>query len=171
MDIISQERRSKMNGITKSKRLLQIIGQMIGLILLLAIISKGGITAFMGVQMAEYVKLVISFGVGLISMSGSIFGIYLPGRRDQLFRDTQLESVKYIAVLGGFQLMMLFITGATSGIGALGEGISPYMKNVILLTFGMFAFMMPFTYVKNLFAQLKNVQHRDPRDIMRQFYR
>lgn len=156
---------------TKLKRILVIILQILSLMALLLTISHSGFGALFGSQMGEIVKVVIEFGVILMSVMGAIVGIYLPSRRHRLFRDTQIHVMKYISYLGLYQVLMIFITHAAGGLGSDFLSQMPsIITNIIMLTFAMLSFMMPFNYMKSLFTIIKSVEYRDPRDLIRQLF-
>lgn len=156
----------------KLKKLLMMLLELIMLVLLLVYLSHGGIGAVMGEGAVTITKVVIQFGVSLISLSGAVFGSYFPTEMQRTFRESQLTGIKYITVLMLYQTLMWFIGGTAGSLhGELIHQLPPVLINVIVLTFSMMAFMMPFNYVKTLFNKAKGKELRDPRDLVRQFFK
>lgn len=156
----------------KLKKLILMLFELVMLLLLLAYLSHGGLGAVMGATTAKVVKVVIQFGVSLISLGGAMFGIYFPAERQRVFRDSQITGIKYLTVLMLYQTLMWFIGGATGSLnGELIHQLPPVLLNVIVLTFSMMAFMMPFNYIKNLFNKAKALELRDPRSLVRQLFK
>lgn len=135
-------------------------------------ITHSGFGVLFGSQMANIIKVVIEFGVMLMSVMGAIVGLYLPTKRFRIFRDTQIHTMKYLAYLGLYQVLMVFITQAAGGLGTTFLTQMPsIITNIIMLSFAMLSFMMPFNYMKNLFTQIKAVEYRDPTALFRQLFR
>lgn len=146
------------------------IMELVLLIMLLETMDMSGIGTLLGAGFAQVAKVIVGFGVSIMSIFGIIFGLYLPTRRHRIFRDTQVHILKYIGVLGLYQILCLFITNAVGATG-IQESMGPNLMNVLLMTFSLIALMMPFNFVKSLFGVLKAVEIRDPKTLMRQFYR
>lgn len=160
-----------MNGMDKVKRILTTIVELVALLLLLETLGKVGMGVLLGEAFAAVAKIIIAFGVSIMSIFGVGLAMYLPTRRHRILRDTQVHVLKYTFVLGLYQILGLFITKSTALLkaGAI-AGISPILMNVLMMTFVMIALMMPFNYVKSLFGLLKSVELRDPRKMIKQFF-
>lgn len=153
------------------KEIIYTIIEILLLIALISLLSHSGFSFFVGTAMAEIMKVIVEFGVLIMTVFGVLIGFLLPTRRHRIFRDTQTHSIKYLVILTLYQVMMLFITGTVGAMdGELISNIPPVLSQIIGMTFSMIAFMMPFNFVKNLFTYLKSVEYRDPRDIIRQLF-
>lgn len=156
----------------KIKKIVTTIAQLLMLLVLLETLGSVGMGSLLGEAFAEIAKIIIAFGVSIMSLAGIVFSVYLPTRTHRMLRNTQVHIMKYIAVLSLYQILGFFITQATGIMtaGAISQ-ISPILINVLLMTFTLIALMMPFNYVKSLFGELKSVEFRDPRQLVNQFFR
>ena len=156
---------------TRNKEILYTIAEILLLISLLFLLSKGGLAVFVGSAMAEIMKVIIQFGVFIMTLFGILVGTFLPTRRHRIYRDTQVHSVKYLIILLLYQMMMLFVGSIIGSMDtSLVSRIPPMLSQIVGMTFAMIALMMPFNFVKNLFTYIKSVEFRDPRDIIRQLF-
>lgn len=157
---------------SNAKQIIITLFQIISMILLLLYLGDAGLGEILGKEVAEIVKVIIEFGVTTIALSGALFGLYAPTRRHRMFRNTQIHLLKYISVLSMYQVLALFMTGT---IGAVGVGLMtqlpPIFMNVLMISFSLIAIMMPFNYIKSLFNELKTVEYRDPRNLIKQMFR
>lgn len=155
----------------KIKKIMDLVVQLVGLALLLGYISHGGLAVILGSGMIALVKVIVEFGIAAISLSGALVGLYLPTRRHRIFRDTQIHSLKYLGLLGGYQLLCMFLTGTIGGLsGELISEMPSGLVNVLMVSFVLIAIMMPFNYIKSLFTLVKSVEFRDPRSLIRQLF-
>lgn len=155
-------------------RIKQLIWMLVNVGLLIALLlqlSHGGVGMVLGDVLVKLLKVVVEFGVSVISITGIVLGIMLPTQRHRQLRNAQLQSMKYIVVLLLFQILMWFIGGAVGGLGGnLLQKLPPTIINVVGFSFMMIAFMMPFNFVKYGFNQLKAVEERNPHQFMRQLF-
>ena len=144
-----------MNTMDKVKRILTTIVELVALLVLLETLGKAGMGVLLGAAFASVAKVIIAFGVSIMSIFGVALAIYLPTRRHRILRDTQVHVLKYTFVLGLYQMLGFFITKSSALLktGAI-AGVSPILMNVLMMTFVMIALMMPFNYVKSLFGLL-----------------
>lgn len=155
----------------KLKKILDLVVQLVGLVLLLSYITHGGLAVILGDGMIKLVKIIVEFGIAAINLSGVAVGLYLPTRRHRVFRDTQIHALKYIGLLGGYQLLCMFLTGTIGGLsGELISEMPSGLINVLMVSFVLIAIMMPFNYIKSLFTLVKSVEYRDPRSLIRQLF-
>lgn len=154
-----------------AKKLIYLLVQLLSLVTLLVFITKGGIGILLGGEVVQIIKMIVEFGVITFAMCGIVTGQLNKTDRHTAFRDTQTQIFKYIGVLGFLQLIAMFVTGT---FGALGTGvidkIPQMIPQIITVTFGLVALMMPFNTLKQAFTRIKSYEFRDPRRIVRDFY-
>jgi hypothetical protein len=153
----------------RSNRIVALLFQLLSLVFLMVYMSYGGINLFLGEVMTEMAKVVVQFGIAIITLAGIATGLLINHQKHRIFRDTYYHGLKYIWVLILYQTLMWFLGGAAGSIGGeLMQKMPPLLVNIIVLTFSMIAFMMPFNYVKSMFTKLKSVEHRNPKRLIRQ---
>jgi hypothetical protein len=155
----------------KIKRLLSLLFQLLSLAALLVYLSHGGLSVVLGPGVIEIVKNVVRFGVGIMTISGILAGVFLPTRRQRVFKAAEWQNVKYIWLLILYQTLMCVVT-LTSGVsgGAMITKLPSLLMNVVLVMFAVTAFTMPIKYISGLFNLIKTVEYRDPRNLIRQIF-
>ncbi|QST02995.1 hypothetical protein IMZ31_20830 (plasmid) [Pontibacillus sp. ALD_SL1] len=151
------------------KRVLILVLQLVMLFALLQTLVHGGMGALLGETFGHVSRVIIEFGVTIMCLFSSLLSFYLPSRRHRILRDAQVHLMKYISVLGLFQVLAYFLVNVTSSLVG-SASLHPLMLSIMIMLYCMSAFMIPFNYVKTLFNKVKAVETRDPRNLVRQFF-
>lgn len=158
----------------KIKQILVTVFEIGMLVTLLETIGTGGIGVLLGATYALISKVIIAFGVSVMGISGIGLSIYLPTQRFVLLRDAQVSLLAYVSGLGFLQILGLFIVkqlGVAGAAGLAAAGTHSIMITVVLTMFAMASLYVPFNYFKNLFSVLKANQSRDPRRLIKPFFK
>lgn len=155
----------------KSEKVVYLLLQIIGLVILLVTLTTSGMGVLLGSDVASSLRSVVNFGTLTIAMSGILTGFLLKTRRHRIFRDTQIHLFKYFGTLGALQVMAMFMTGTFGLIPdeLIGQMMSNVVK-VVAITFSVMAFIMPVNYLKAQFNLVKAAEYRDPRKVVKSFF-
>lgn len=162
-----------MEKMERIKGMLYTLLQLLLTIVLIVWVSTGGIGMFFGLEFgSKIVQLIITIGISVMAVSGIITSQFLETRRFVLLRNTQLQIFKYLGFLFFFQAIgagMVHVIGGTTA--HVMSQMSPYFKQIMVVGFGFMGIMMPITYAKSMFTEIKAVQFRKPSKIIRQMFK
>jgi len=148
----------------KTSRLLHLLMQVLMLALLLHFLEFGEDTLIYGADLA------LKFGVSVVSIIGGAISFILPERRHRLLRDTQFGITVYLGKLSFIlATMMLFVHGA--GGAAVGMIQNQKLFDILSMAFLMLAALFPLGHIGYLLSTIKSVEFRNPKELIRQYYK
>lgn len=154
----------------KLERIGVLIMQLIMLFLLFETLKFGGIGALLGTGFGVIGKIMISFGVMIMTIIPMVISYFHPSIQQRLLKYAQWNVTTYFFSLLFFQLVFVLIGG---GIGEfnidLGRDINPMVQMIMMMMYIGTILFIPFNYVKHTLSEVKGIEFRKPRNIFRQY--
>lgn len=154
----------------KLERIGVLIMQLVMLFLLFETLKFGTIGAMLGVGFGVIGKIMISFGVMVMTLVPAIITFFNETLRYRILKYTQGNLTTYLFSLLFFQAVFVLIG---MGVGEfnieLGRDLNPMVQMIMMMMYIGSILFMPYNYVKHIISEVKGNEFRRPKMIMKQY--
>lgn len=154
----------------KLERIGVLIMQVVMMFLLFETLKFGSIGALLGTGFGVIGNIMISFGITAMSIMPILISLFHPSVRQRLLKYAQGNITSYLFSLLFFQIIFVLMGMGISHFNlTVGKDLSPMLQSVMMMIYIGTILYTPFNYLKHTLNEVKGIEFRRPRSIMKQY--